>query len=227
MTTGKAQDADTRQWRQMPAEYRRRQLMEATIEVIAEVGISRTTVGLVAGRANLSPAIINLQFGNKDTMLIETFKSMRNEFRDAWVAAQVSDANKDISRRIAAMLSVYFQPEMCAPEKLRVWFAFLGEATARQTYLDITHRYEDAYVGTLTDMCAQLIRDGGYTHLRADHIARTLLATCDGLWVARMLRPDTLSPEACQDNLMAVLALAFPVHFNGAPPAGQTGGTPK
>ena len=227
MTARKAQAADTRQWRQMPAEYRRRQLMDATIDVIAEVGISKTTVGLVAARANLSPAIINLQFGNKETMLIETFKSMRQEFSDAWLAAQVTDANNDISRRIANMLAVYFQPEMCVPEKLRVWFAFLGEAAARQTYLDITHRYEDAYVGTLTEMCAQLIRTGGYTHLRAEHAARSLLATCDGLWVARMLRPDTLSPEACRENLAAVLALAFPDHFKGATQLNQSGIAPE
>ncbi|MCZ4353044.1 TetR family transcriptional regulator C-terminal domain-containing protein [Roseovarius aestuarii] len=218
MTAKKPADTDKRQWRQMPAEFRRRQLMDATIAVISDVGISKATVGLVAAHAKLSPAIVNLQFGNKNTMLVETFKSMRNDFRDAWVAAQVADVARDnVAMRISNMLQVYFYPEQCSPQKLRVWFAFLGEAAARETYLDITQRYEDNYVRALTDMCADLIAQGGYTHLRAEHIARSLLAACDGLWVARMLRPDTLSPEACRENLAALLAMAFPDHFPASP----------
>lgn len=214
MTANEHDPEDGRLWRQMPTEYRRRQLIEAALDVISEVGISKTTVNLVARRAGLSPAVVNLQFKSKDNMLVEAFSTVRQEFKDGWVAAQIDDASRvDVAQKVRNMLAVHFRPELCTPKKLRVWFAFLGEASSRETYLEITHGYEDAYVGVLSDLCEELIQVGGYEHLNAARVARSLLAACDGLWLSRMLRPGTLPPEECLRNLDGQLAAFFPKHF--------------
>lgn len=214
MSANQHQPNEGRQWRQMPTEYRRRQLIDAAIDVIAEVGISKTTVNLVSKRAGLSPAVINLQFQSKDNLLRETFNAVRDEFKEAWVASQIADVGTvGVAQKIHNMLAVHFRPELCTPRKLKVWFAFLGEASARDTYLDITHRYETAYVGVLSTLCADLVEEGQYANLNPDNVARSLLAACDGLWLARMLRPDTLTPDDCTGNLSGLLTAFFPKHF--------------
>ncbi|SHK39331.1 transcriptional regulator, TetR family [Shimia gijangensis] len=218
MTLAKHQPDDGRQWRQMPTEYRRKQLIEATIDVIAEVGLSRATVSLVSKKAELSPAVINLQFQSKDNMLVETLKYVREEFNQAWRKAnEAGGENGNAADKVQNLLGTYFRPEICDPKKLRVWFAFFGEAAARETYLDITRRYEAAVLGVLRDGCAVLIEEGGYDWMDPHRTARSLLASCDGLWMGLMLRPDTISPEQCVESLNELLASHFPKHFGRLP----------
>jgi TetR/AcrR family transcriptional repressor of bet genes len=62
----------------------RQKLIEATIDSIAELGLSDTTVGTVVKRAGLSQGIVNLHFDTKEALLAETLKFLSVEWEAAW-----------------------------------------------------------------------------------------------------------------------------------------------
>ena len=62
----------------------RQKLIEATIDCIAELGLSDTTVGAVVRRAGLSQGIVNLHFDTKEALLAETLRFLSAEWEAAW-----------------------------------------------------------------------------------------------------------------------------------------------
>jgi TetR/AcrR family transcriptional repressor of bet genes len=210
--TGSAQTS--RQWRQMSSEFRQNQLIEATIDVISEVGIAQTTVSKVGKRAGLSPAVINLQFDTKENLLTATFTRIRSEYLERWREVVARDIEQSgTMQQIRDLLNIYFLPEICTPKKLKVWFAFLGSAPSRPTYLKITDGYDDRIVGGLSDVIEKLPEMAPHTKQASNVVARSLLAACEGLWLARMLRPHTLSPKECMKTIDTMLKSYFPDHY--------------
>ncbi len=68
-------------------EARRRQLIEATIASIAELGFTDTTLSTVTTRAELSHGTINFHFKSKELLFVETLNYLAEEHRDHWHAA--------------------------------------------------------------------------------------------------------------------------------------------
>ena len=61
-------------------EGRRRELIEAATGVIAEHWLAGTTLARVAAEAGLSAGIVNHHFATKDTLLLETLRTLSEEF---------------------------------------------------------------------------------------------------------------------------------------------------
>ena len=57
-------------------DVRRRQLIEATIDTLAEVGFAATTLALIGQRARVSPGLIAHYFDDKDGLLEATLRSL-------------------------------------------------------------------------------------------------------------------------------------------------------
>ena len=61
-------------FKRTPENERRRELVEATLECIAELGIQATTVRAVAARANVTNGLIRHHFENKANLIIEAYR---------------------------------------------------------------------------------------------------------------------------------------------------------
>src|SRR5664279_2318257 len=62
---------------QLPIEdTRRRQLVEVTIDSLAELGYVGTTLAQIASRAGVSPGLVAHYFGDKDGLLEAAFRSL-------------------------------------------------------------------------------------------------------------------------------------------------------
>ena len=55
---------------------RRQQLIEATVDVMAEVGFTATTLAQIGRRAGASPGLVAHYFGDKDGLLEATLRSL-------------------------------------------------------------------------------------------------------------------------------------------------------
>ncbi|EQD44306.1 Transcriptional regulator, TetR-like, DNA-binding, bacterial/archaeal domain protein, partial [mine drainage metagenome] len=62
--------------REEPEEQRRRQLIEVTIDSLAEVGYVGSTLAQIAQRAGVSPGLVAHYFGDKDGLLEATFRTL-------------------------------------------------------------------------------------------------------------------------------------------------------
>ena len=60
---------------------RRRQLIEATISVVAEVGLQATTISLISKKAGLSSGIISHYFGGKQGLIEATVRYLLETLR--------------------------------------------------------------------------------------------------------------------------------------------------
>lgn len=61
-------------FKRAPENERRRELIEATLESISEVGIQATTVRAVAARAGVTNGLIRHHFENKANLIIEAYR---------------------------------------------------------------------------------------------------------------------------------------------------------
>jgi TetR/AcrR family transcriptional repressor of bet genes len=193
-------------------EVRRQQLIDATIESIASRGFSGTTIAVVSKGAKLSQGIINLHFTNKETLFVETLGYLAREHYERWSNAQ-ENAGSDPGKQLAAIIEVDFDPVICTPKKLAVWFAFWGQAKQRPSYLKIHDKFDKQRTKEINRLCTVITNEGNYRNIDAASTARSLVALVDGLWLNQMLFPKSSSRKQGRHDCFAFLADAFPNHF--------------
>ncbi|MFN3262994.1 MAG: TetR family transcriptional regulator C-terminal domain-containing protein [Pikeienuella sp.] len=219
LTTHESVEPETpeeRRPRTAPKEVRRTQLIEATIDCIAERGISGTTMAQVTRRAGLSVGIVSLHFESKDNLLTSTLVHLSEQVRATWaeIAAAPDLPPAEKLRRIAL---ASFDPAIFNPKTIAVWFAFFGEAEYRRFYRKMVESYDDERGDVLQALCADLT--GGAAGDARDPSVVTNAIECfsDGLWLNAIVYPDEFTRDYCVAQLEGFLATQFPGCF--APPA--------
>ena len=182
---------------------RRRQLIEATIEAIHDRGMNGVTMGDIARRADVSPALAHPYFGSKDELLNATLRHLLAEFAlEIRHRLRGTPAPRD---RIKAVIDGSFGAEQFRPAVISAWLAF---------YMQSLH---DAAAARLLSIYLKRLE----TNLRHDlkalmpakeaaTAARGIAAMIDGLWLRAALPTLHSSPEAAialvDDYLAGVIA---------------------
>jgi transcriptional repressor BetI len=104
---------------------RRRQMIDATIRTIHEVGFPNTSLARVAGRAGVSQGLVAHYFRDKAGLLEATMRHIAGELKAEVVAHRQGLA--DPRARLDAVLEANFSPRSFAPESLAAWVAFWGQ----------------------------------------------------------------------------------------------------
>ena len=196
---------------------RRRQLIEATIECIAENGLTGTTMAEVTRRADLSPGLVSFHFHSKENLLQETLVHLAEEHRSRWVES-LADSALDPAAKLAAVMDAHFHPRTCNHTRIAVWFAFFGEARHRAVYREKIAQFDDERTDVVTRLCEALVRSEG-AEVPAEHVARNLESLADGLWLGIMLYPAWLDREKAKAQVHSFLRTVFPVAFADWPSA--------
>lgn len=193
-------------------EVRRRQLIDATINSIAEHGIGGTTMTTVTELAGLSLGIVNFHFQSKQNLLEETLMFVAREHYDQWEKAY-HDAGLDAATKLLAIVDAHFHPRIFTRKKLAVWYAFFGEVRRRAVYRSLVDDMDRERFEVSTRLCAEILADGGYDGPPADHVARMLEALYDGLWLNTLMYPGKFTREGSKHQIRVYLATVFPRHF--------------
>jgi len=202
--------------RTAPPEERREQLIRATIRCVADRGLADTTIATVAQDAGLSQGIVNLHFRSKEGLLTETLRYLADEYRNACCEAAAAAEVSPVAG-LLAMVDLDFRRNICARDKLAVWFAFWGERRFRPTYRRICAERDRSYDDMVRVMCAKLCEEGAYTDVEPALVADGLSALTDGLWLDLLVRPESMSRERAKRITLSYLADAFPKHFDQPP----------
>ena len=211
-TTEKAGRINTHTGRTASKAVRRQQLIEATIESIAKFGISGTTMTTVTGFAGLSVGIVNFHFQSKENLFEETLRFLAAEHRDLW--QKVMDRKKlSTSEQLLAIVDAEFHPQTCNRKKLTVWSAFYGEAGYRTYYRKIMSDIDSERWEASTELCREIISQGGYDNLVAQDVAETLEGLFDGFCLNILIYPGDFTREDAKDRVRSYLAATFPQHF--------------
>ncbi len=202
--------------RTAPKEVRRLQLVEATVDCIAERGISGTTMAAVTGRAGLSMGIVSLHFESKDNLLNAAMTHLSQEVRSTW-ASVLKDRTLAAPERLWAVAMSSFDPRIFNDTILAVWFAFFGEAKYRAFYRRIVESFDDERTDVIEAICRELApsdSDDGF-----DPVAITNGIECmsDGLWLNAILYPEQFDRAYCMQQMATHLRATFPHHFRRDP----------
>src|SRR6202012_70870 len=108
-----------------PEESRRSQLIEVTIDSLAELGFVGTTLAQIAGRAGVSPGLVAHYFGDKDGLLAAAFRSLARRV-GTQVRARLRHAATPRGR-IQAVIDANLAPEEFERRTGTAWLAFWGQ----------------------------------------------------------------------------------------------------
>jgi len=188
----------------------RQRLLEATMAVIASEGLSGVTMAKVAEQAGLSRGIGNFHFQSKEQLLLETLRSIYQEFDDSWRHIVADDGRSPVDK-LKAIVETTLMPPIASKKKLAVWLAFWGEASSRKTYLEICATYDREWDAAIEDIFRKMAGVDFNSHgMSIGKIAQSLTAMMDGFWIEYLIAGDRYTPRDAINACYAYLASFFP-----------------
>ena len=174
--------------RKSQSEYRKRQLIDATMDCIDKLGISQTTLARIAERAGLSQGNVVFHFQSKEALLDQTLRYLSDEYLSNWQSA-LATADSDPLAQLCALIKASFAPRICNRKKISVWFAFWGESRSRPKYMRVCGAHDKAFSDKLFSLCEALEAQHD-ARLQAATAALSIEGMIDGLWQNFLIAPS-------------------------------------
>ncbi|MCR9219079.1 MAG: TetR family transcriptional regulator C-terminal domain-containing protein [Alphaproteobacteria bacterium] len=194
------------------AETRRGAILDAALHVVAEHGLSATTMERVALKAGVSPGTVTFHFARKEALLLAALDHVAAGFETARREA-LAAAGDDPAQALDALVDVSFDPTVSAPQHIAVWTAFWGEAKARRIYRERVGAADAAYYGDLKRLVRAVLarRPGASAGAReADALALGFAGVIDGLWQEALVAGRRFDRAAARALARAYLTAVFP-----------------
>jgi betaine-aldehyde dehydrogenase len=176
-------------------ETRRRQLVEVTIDSLAELGYVGTTLAQIAIRADVSPGLVAHYFGDKDGLLDAAFRTLARR-----VGNQVRARLRQVSTpraRIQAVIDANLAPEEFEQRTGTAWLAFWGQVLQVESLKRVQSVYQRRTLSNLRCSLKKLVPPD-----EARPLAAMIAAMIDGVWLRAALSGWR---EADSDSARALL----------------------
>jgi TetR/AcrR family transcriptional regulator, transcriptional repressor of bet genes len=192
---------------------RRKALIEATHDCIAEFGLHGATVRQIAIRAGVTGGLIRHYFESKEQMVQAAFRETMTGMTAMAVEA-VEAAGDDAAERLKAFVRANLSGPVTDSRSLSLWASFISQVRVdpalavvhREGYLSFRQVIEDL----VKDLFAKHNREAGdkETH----RLAIAINGLIDGLWLEACLAPDLFA-----DSEIASVALTSVEAMIGLP----------
>ena len=183
----------------LPEEQRRNQLIEVTIDSLAEVGYVGTTLAQIARRAGVSPGLVAHYFGEKDALFEATFRTLaRRIARRTLMRLRLAGTARG---RVQAVIDVNLGPEEFDQRTGSAWLAFWGQVPHVAALERVQRTYQGRMLSNLRYDLAQLLPAE-----EARALASMIAAMIDGVWLrAALSRWREADSESARAMLTALL----------------------
>ena len=198
---------------QFALEEQRRRLVSAAADAILEHGLSSVTLAHIAKHAGISTGSVNFYFNSKEELLVETLRSVTEEFyQTVWNA--VEQAGPAPAARLRALVMTSTDPAVIKPGSAAVWYAFMSEAKTRLEYQEICARHDDQFHFLILDLCKAVIdqADPPVAH-NADVIALAISGLIDVAWQGVLFDGRGFDCQQIRIQCLAFLSTVFPWVF--------------
>ena len=188
------------------APIRRKQLVEAAIAVIHEMGFANATVARIARRAGLSSGLVHHYFEDKDDLLFTTMRHLLAELR-ADAVARLAGA-REPRQRLCAIIDACFGEAQFEEQVFSAWLALYGNARHSERLRKIVILYHRRLKSSLVHELRRLVPEA-----EAPRLADGIGSMIDGLWLRYALTGKPEHPETpralTRDYLTASLERSF------------------
>jgi transcriptional repressor BetI len=163
-------------------EIRRRQLIEATIASIHDVGFSEASVSRIAARAGVSAGIVHHYFEDKGELLEATLRQLGANL-SASVIRRLHAA-RSAAHRLMAVVDGNLGPELFTAEAVSAWLAFWAQVPTNPRLA----RIQTVIIRRLHSNLVHALRP----FLRGpevQQVAQDLACLIDGIWLRAAVDP--------------------------------------
>jgi betaine-aldehyde dehydrogenase len=161
-------------------ETRRVQLVEVTIDSLAEVGYVGTTLAEIAGRAGVSPGLVAHYFDDKDGLLEAAFRTLARTLATR-VRARLALARTPRGR-VQAVIDTNLAPEEFDKRTGTAWLAFWGQVLHVRGLKRVQTAYQRRMLSNLRNDLRRMIPGED-----ARSLAAMIAAMIDGVWLRAAL----------------------------------------
>lgn len=166
---------------------RRRQLINATMAAINQVGLADATVVRIARHAGVSAGIISHYFGGKDGLLEATMRQILHDLGTAVSERRRALADTSPRAHLAAIIDGNFDSSQINVSAARTWLAFWASSVHKPELQRLQYVNDRRLYANLCHQFRRLMpRD------EARDCARSMAAMIDGLWLRGALSPEGL-----------------------------------
>jgi betaine-aldehyde dehydrogenase len=171
---------------------RRVQLVEVTIDSLAEVGYVGTTLAEIARRADVSPGLVAHYFGDKDGLLEAAFRTLARTLA-VRVRARLAQARTPRGR-VQAVIDINLAPEEFNQRTGTAWLAFWGQVLHVEGLKRVQTAYQRRMLSNLRSDLRRMIPGED-----ARSLAAMIAAMIDGVWLRAALSEwqEADSESAC------------------------------
>jgi TetR/AcrR family transcriptional regulator, transcriptional repressor of bet genes len=194
--------------RKHQSEFRKRQLIEATMDCIDRLGLSQTTLARIAERVGISQGNVVFHFHSKEALLDQTLSHLSDEYHNNWLSA-LAAAPADACSQLRAVVASSFTPKICNRRKISVWFAFWGESRSRPKYMRVCGANDKAFSDQLLNLC-QRIETQSTTRLPAATAALSIEGMIDGLWQNFLIGPPGFKRKQAVQAVFDLIDSLYP-----------------
>jgi AcrR family transcriptional regulator len=203
---------------------RRRQILEAAAEVIADRGLCDTRVTDVARRAGTSAALVIYYFETKDRLLTEALTFADDRFYlQAFHELTALDHPRDQLVRLIEMSSPS-EPDVAADWTL--WVELWARARRDQETARKREALDRRWRATIADIVREGQRSGEFLPVDADQFALRLTAVIDGLSVQVLLGDSEVTAEHMRETCLEMASSELGFESRGRVPVPTEVGGP-
>lgn len=200
---------ERRKFTRESAQQRKRTLIEATLELVAEKGVQGATVRGIADRAQVTQGLIRHYFSSKEELITAAFEHHMTQMTEL-TFAPVADVKGSARDQLRVFVQSSLMPPVVDPRSIALWAGFLNKVqhdaqmkeTHAKTYVQFRDRLENL-------IRAALEETGRETEpARLYQLATACNALIDGLWMEGGALPEAFAPgELSQIGLTSVGAI--------------------
>ncbi|OLQ72955.1 transcriptional regulator BetI [Photobacterium proteolyticum] len=190
-------------------EIRRPQLVEATMAVIDEVGLSGASVVLISRKAGVSPGIINHYFGGKHGLLEETMRSVLRQLSATSIEHLRAADKDDVTARVKAIVAANFDGYQVESKVVKTWLAFWAQSMHDTTLHRLQRVNERRLLSHLRFELKKVL-----PYEQALFVAQGVAALIDGIWLRGALNPDGICPDKAQQIISDYLQKQLAPYLN-------------
>ncbi len=165
-------------------EARKNQLVQATLESVAELGLQNTTINSISRKAGMSSGIISHYFGGKQGVIEAALRQLLEELKQALLKRTVGQSITP-QQRLMAIVEANFTDFQRSTATTRTWLSFWSRAMHEPGLARLQRINSQRLYSNLRFSFRQLMDTESATLA-----ARQTAALIDGFWLRSALGPD-------------------------------------
>ncbi|PRY23862.1 TetR family transcriptional regulator [Aliiruegeria haliotis] len=201
-----------RPFRREGPDLRRRELIDATLRVIASRGMDAATVRTISEEAGVTPGLIRHYFETKEDLLGAAYDQHMTTLIEMSQQA-VEDASQPAVRRLARFVETTLSTPVTDPEALQLWAGFIQRVRRDEAMRRIHRTNYHSFLSCLEELISGALAARG-RRPSPDDLKRLTIASnavVDGLWLEGSALPEMLGPDELTsialDAIGAILGL--------------------